>query len=72
MNIKLKARLSAYTKTESLASTTGTVDRSKIDSLFPDLPQSEVVQKSQIDNLFPEDVEQIETVSKSAIDSLFE
>ena len=71
MELKLRARLSAYSKLDSVStSSLGTVDKDQIDTLFkPSEP--EIVNKSQIDSLFPEEENDL-TVDKSSIDTLFD
>lgn len=77
MDIKLRARLTAYSKVDSIEGTVSnlpTIDKEHIDSLF-DGPKDRVVTKEEIDTLFdaPENTKdnKIGTVSYSAIDSLF-
>ena len=77
MDIKLRARLTAYSKVDSIEGTVSnlpTIDKEHIDSLF-DSPKDRVVTKEEIDTLFdrPENIQdtKIGTVSYSAIDSLF-
>lgn len=75
MDIKLNARLSAYSKVSSLSGGAPSegipVSNEQIDQLFADLDDPVPVTKSQIDDLFvPEDSE-TDVVSKSQIDLLF-
>ena len=78
MDIKLRARLTAYSKVDSIegiVSNLPTIDKEHIDSLF-DGPSDRVVTKEEIDTLFDGESDvssesKIGTVSYSAIDSLF-
>ena len=72
MNIKLRARLSAYTKVESMQTVTDVnVPLEAIESLFADgrHPDIDLVTPGEIDSLFPIDKDVI--VTNSQIDSLF-
>lgn len=84
MDIKVNARLSAYSKVNSLGNLCEhkVVTESMIGKLFEDDEMTQSVSTSQIDSLFgktgdeesnscPEVPEQISTVSFSDIDSLF-
>ena len=78
MDIKLIARLSAYSKVGSTDSTLDTVKYGDIDTLFQPQEPERVVTKDEIDTLFKEpeieeDImeEDIEAVSFESIDSLF-
>ena len=72
MDIKLKARLSAYSKVDSInhECSIDSVTEPQIDELFKDMDMPQSVTKSEIDNLFVGE-DKPESVSKSAIDSLF-
>lgn len=76
MDIKLRARLSAYSKVDALSSNPDTVKHEDIDSLFQPQEPDKVVTKDEIDTLFKEEAEDvldedIEAVSFASIDSLF-
>ena len=73
MDIKLNARLSAYSKVDSILQSIESVTEEQIDTLFVDTPVDDptVVTKSEIDSLFT-DEEKAEAVKKSDIDGLFE
>lgn len=73
MDIKLRARLSAYSKVDSIS--TGEcahefITEPDIDKLFEDLDTPQSVKKDEIDNLFTEQ-EEPKSVSKDEIDKLF-
>lgn len=77
MDIKLRARLSAYSKVDALSSNPDTVKHEDIDSLFQPKEPDRVVTKDEIDTLFKEEAEDvldedIEAVSFASIDSLFD
>ena len=72
MDIKLRARLSAFSKVDAIKSTVSdipTVRRSDIDSLFPG-QNERVVTKGEIDSLFLER-NKPSAVDKTTIDTLF-
>ena len=72
MDIKLRARLSAYSKAEAVRATVDdipTISRSDIDGLFPGRTEL-AVSKGKIDTLFEEDKKPI-AVDKATIDTLF-
>lgn len=83
MDIKVNARLSAYSKVNSIGSCNhGVVTESMIGELFEDDTMTHSVSTNQIDSLFsknenqedtpcPPPPEHINTVSFSEIDSLF-
>lgn len=72
MDIKLTARLSAYSKIDSLNSISNpTVTPEVIDTLFPQNGYSASVTKKDIDNLFIEE-ESDKVVDKEQIDELFD
>lgn len=74
MEIKLNARLCAYSKVDYVEKPEcdhGSVSNEEIDSLFTDLEVPQAVTKEEIDDLFEESSEEIKTVSFKAIDSLF-
>ena len=73
MDIKLNARLSAYSKIDSISSGACCheyVTKDQIDGLFEDMEEPTSVTKSEIDKLF-EEVEEPKSVSKTEIDTLF-
>lgn len=71
MNIKLNARLSAYSKLESVSQANTTrVPEEVIDTLFDPNNSDSIVSKGDINTLF-KDQELDKVVDKSAIDSLF-
>ena len=73
MNIKLNARLSAYSKVDSIQSgecSVDTITNEQIDELFEDLDNPQSVKKDEIDTLFKTQ-EEPESVSKDEIDNLF-
>ena len=71
MNIKLNARLSAYSKLESISQAgTTRVPEDAIDTLFDPNQLHSVVTKGDINTLFKdEEIDMV--VDKNAIDSLF-
>ena len=74
MNIKLNARLSAYTKVDNVGCEhpeMGSVTNEQIDQLFEGADTPVSVTKSEIDDLFTEDGDHVVSVSHSEIDSLF-
>lgn len=78
MDIKLKAKLSAYSKVSSLSTneelTHDKVTKEQIDSLFDGSDFIDSVSKDKIDTLFDDESEssEYEAVSHSQIDSLFD
>ena len=73
MDIKLNARLSAYSKIDSILGGNCSheyVTEEQIDNLFKDMEEPVSVTKSEIDKLF-EDVEEPKSVSKTEFDTLF-
>ena len=75
MDIKLRARITAYSKVDSIEGTISdlpTVDKEHIDTLFDGRPDR-VVTKEEIDSLFERETHDNKpgVVSYSAIDSLF-
>lgn len=73
MDIKLRARLSAYSKVDAVRATIDdipTISNSDIDGLFPGRVES-AVSKGKIDTLFAEDKKPM-AVDKAAIDTLFD
>ena len=73
MDIKLRARLSAYSKVDAVRATIDdipTISNSDIDGLFQGYVES-TVSKGKIDTLFAEDKKPI-VVDKATIDTLFE
>ena len=70
MDIKLKARLSAYSKVDSLSCDHEYVTEGQIDELFQNMDEPSSVTKTEIDNLFTE-IDEPESVSKTEIDKLF-
>lgn len=70
MNIKLRARLSAYSKINSVSTLVPVVNEDDIDTLFKDVPADTVVDKDDIDSLFKNEPTS-EPVTKEEIDSLF-
>lgn len=73
MDIKLRARLSAYSKVDSINKECEHeyVSEEQIDELFKDMTKPESVTKDEIDGLFT-DIKEPESVSKDEIDTLFE
>ena len=69
MDIKLNARLSAYSKVDSLRPIQ-TVTQPQIDSLFVEVTDPSAVTKSEIDTLFT-NMSEPQSVTKSEIDTLF-
>lgn len=72
MNIKLNARLSAYSKVDSITHECSieSVTEPQIDELFKDLDTPQSVTKSEIDDLFIGE-DKPESVTKENIDELF-
>lgn len=70
MDIKLRARLSAYSKVDAIHSAHEYVSKDQIDTLFTDLDEPRSVTKDEIDLLFKETDSPV-AVTKSDIDSLF-
>ena len=72
MDIKLRARLSAYSKVDSITNTCEHeyVSEEQIDELFKNMDTPSSVTKTEIDELF-QTVDEPESVSKTEIDSLF-
>ena len=73
MDIKLRARLSAYSKVEAVRATIDdipTIKNSDIDGLFPGQVET-AVSKGKIDTLFAEEKKPI-AVDKATIDTLFD
>lgn len=74
MEIKLRARLAAYSKIDSIESLTQRVPNSAIDSLFDGTNAYDIVTKEDIDTMFSPDSSNPEDdtkVSYAQIDSLF-
>ena len=75
MNIKLNARLSAYSKVDNIGCVhpeTGSVTTEQIDQLFQGMDEPTSVTKSEIDELFENSSsDEIATVTHKEIDSLF-
>lgn len=72
MDIKLRARLSAYSKVDSFASSSiASVPEQDIDTLFVNEPVDGTVTKDEIDKLFVSEPEEFGTVTKDTIDTLF-
>ena len=76
MNIRLNAKLSAYSKIDSFDSELVDAEKithEQIDSLFDGLSKPEAVTKTEIDTLFEEEdaKENASVVSFSRIDTLF-
>lgn len=75
MDIKLRARLSAYSKVDAIRSdgcgTHPTVSPSDVDTLFTSDSQPVIVSKNDVDTLFQEE-ETAPIVSATDIDSLFD
>lgn len=73
MDIKLRARLSAYSKVESTEQPVNRVTEAEIDTLFDSSLTDKLVTKDDIDALFEEQPEATnpEIVSFAEIDSLF-
>lgn len=73
MDIKLHARLSAYSKVDAISNGECSheyVTEEQIDDLFEDMQEPISVTKSEIDTLF-EEVDEPKSVSKKEIDKLF-
>lgn len=84
MDIKLNARLSAYSRVNSTSECDHeSVTEEEIDDLFKDTDETRSVTKSEIDSLFSKELNTVEknnienseaplkTISDSEIDSLF-
>ena len=72
MDIKIKARLSAYSKVDSFAaSSIVSVPEQDIDTLFNKEPVDGTVTKDEIDTLFVTEPDKYGTVNKNTIDTLF-
>ena len=69
MNIKLKARLSAYSKVDAIYASVPRISREDIDKLFDGT--SSTVTKDDIDTLFETDFNE-SVISRDQIDTLFE
>ena len=73
MDIKLRARLSAYSKVDAIKATVDdipTIKNSDIDALFPGQVETSIT-KGEIDTLFA-DSKKPTVVDKATIDTLFE
>ena len=70
MDIKLKAKLAAYSKMESMEILNTRVPHAAIDTLFDPAINPEAITHKDIDELFKGEEEDI-TVSKDKIDTLF-
>lgn len=74
MDIKIRARLSAYSKVDSMPSIDDikidSVPEQDIDTLFKGEPTETTVTKDEIDELF-KDLTKDESVTKDEIDTLF-
>lgn len=72
MDIKIKARLSAYSKVNSFGDVNiDNVRNSDIDTLFKEEPKEGTVTKDEIDTLFSNEPNKYGTVDKDTIDTLF-
>ena len=69
MNIKLKARLSAYSKVDAIYASVPKVSKEDIDKLFEGT--NSIVTKDDIDTLFETDFKE-SVISRDQIDTLFE
>lgn len=71
MEIKLRARLAAYSKLDSIENTAPKVPNSAIDMLFKDGRIDHTVTKEDIDTLLFANMEKDRVVENTEIDSLF-
>lgn len=72
MEIKLRARLAAYSKLDSIENTAPKVPNSAIDMLFKDGRNEHIVSKEDINNILFANMEQDRVVEKTEIDNLFD
>lgn len=71
MEIKLRARLSAYSKIDSIETLTNRIPSSAIDTLFKDTLEPSLVTKGDINTMFQNE-EPDRVVDRNEIDGLFQ
>lgn len=71
MEIKLRAKLAAYSKLDSIENNAPKVPHEVIDTLFKDTKAASVVTKQDIDSILFANMEQDRVVESGEIDTLF-
>lgn len=71
MEIKLRARLAAYSKLDSIENNAPKVPNSAIDILFKDDPKAVPVSKEDIDKILFSNMDKDRVVEEAEIDTLF-